>query len=202
NDTITEDSWNGYNDKLVFTNINPADITLFRNGNDVTIAVAESIPGAGDAESVLLKASLDTNNGQGIESIVFADGTTWGRASMNANVDFVGGTNGDDAITGTSGSDTILAGLGNDTITTGAGNDIIVFKPNFGIDTITDFQAGAGSVDVIEFDNSLFADFEDVLAAAAQVGNDTVITHDAGNTITLKNVVLANLHQDDFRFVA
>ncbi|WP_281405094.1 calcium-binding protein, partial [Rhizobium sp. FKY42] len=139
--------------------------------------------------------------GWGIEQIQFADGTVWDRNQIK-DAAWIRGTAADDTLSGTSGNDTLFGDAGNDTITTGGGNDIIVFKPNFGVDTITDFQAGAGSVDVLEFDNSLFADFEDVLAAAAQVGNDTLITHDAGNSITLKNVALANLHQDDFRFVA
>lgn len=48
----------------------------------------------------------------------------------------------------------------------------------------------------------MFADFEAVLAAASQVGSDTVIAFDAANTVTLKNVILANLNADDVRFVA
>ena len=39
-----------------------------------------------------------------------------------------------------------------------------------------------------------------VLAAATQVGDDVVITKDAGNTITLENVLKANLSADDFSF--
>ncbi|WP_172402057.1 calcium-binding protein [Ensifer aridi] len=202
NDTITEGTNQGSNDRLLLTDINRDVVTLVRNGNDVTIVIAESTPGAGDAGSVLLKNTLNDYYGQGVDKVVFADGTTWNRAAMNANVDFVGGTNGNDTIIGTSGNDTILADLGNDTIITGAGNDVIVFKPNFGMDTITDFKAGAGTDDVLEFDSTLFADFESVLAAASQVGSDTVIAFDAANTVTLKNVTLANLHADDVRFLA
>lgn len=202
NDTVLEDIGGGNNDRLLFTDINAADVTLVRNGNHLSVVIAESAPGAGDAGSILIKDTLNDYYGQGLEKIVFADGTTWNQAAMNSNVDFVGGTDGNDTITGTSGNDTILAGLGNDTITTGAGNDAIVFKPNFGMDTITDFQAGAGSVDVLEFDSSLFTDFEAVLAAAAQVGSDTLITYDAGNVLTLKNVALTSLHQDDVRMIA
>ncbi|WP_395174170.1 hypothetical protein [Roseibium alexandrii] len=40
-----------------------------------------------------------------------------------------------------------------------------------------------------------------VLAAAAQIGADTVITYDANNTITLENVALSSLGSDDFAFV-
>lgn len=55
---------------------------------------------------------------------------------------------------------------------------------------------------MLEFDSNLFADFESVLAAAAQVGSDTVITYDADNAVTLKNVAVTSLHEDDVRFLA
>ncbi len=203
NDTISEIvDYRGTADQLVFTNINAGDVTLLRNGVDLTVVIAESAPGVGDAGSVLIKSTLDSYRERGIEKITFADGTSWNRTAMNANVDFVAGTDGNDIIAGTSGNDTILAGLGNDTITTGGGNDTISFRPGFGKDSVADFQVGSGSLDVIELANSLFTDFEDVLASAAQVGSDTLITYDAENTITLKNVAMTSLHQDDFRFVA
>lgn len=67
--------------------------------------------------------------------------------------------------------------------------------------SITDFIAGAGSADVIQLDPSIFADFSSVYAAASQVGSDTLITFDANNTITLKNILKTNLHADDFSFL-
>ncbi|MBZ9757297.1 putative Ig domain-containing protein [Mesorhizobium sp. ESP6-5] len=88
------------------------------------------------------------------------------------------------------------------TIEVTEGGDTFVFGPNFGNQVINDFVAGLGTEDVIEFENDVFADFASVLAAASQVGADTVITHDASNVVTLKNVALANLHQDDFQFIA
>lgn len=106
-----------------------------------------------------------------------------------------------ETIIGGLGSTRFVGGEGGDTITGGSGNDVFVFGPNFGKDTITDFVAGAGTDDVIEFDDAVFADLSSVLAAASQVGADTVIAYDANNTITLKNVAMSNLHQDDFRFV-
>jgi len=51
-------------------------------------------------------------------------------------------------------------------------------------------------------DTDAFADFASVLAAATQIGDDTLITADANNSILLKNIAVANLHQDDFRFSA
>ncbi|MEV4607448.1 hypothetical protein MRBLMR1_002464 [Neorhizobium sp. LMR1-1-1.1] len=95
-----------------------------------------------------------------------------------------------------------IDGSRDDIITDKYGRDTFVFAEGFGQDLITDFVAAAGTDDVLQFDDSLFATFEGVLAAAAQTGNDTVISFDAANTITLQNVVRTDLHQDDVRFVA
>jgi len=86
-------------------------------------------------------------------------------------------------------------GVGNDTLAGGAGNDTFVFHAGFGQDVITDFTIGS---DVIELDDGMFADFAAVQAAATGSGNNTIIALDASNTITLQNVALANLHQNDF----
>jgi hypothetical protein len=56
-------------------------------------------------------------------------------------------------------------------------------------------------VDVLQFDTGLFASFAEVMAAAAQVGKDTVITFDANNSITLEKVLMSKLVVDDFAFV-
>ena len=54
--------------------------------------------------------------------------------------------------------------------------------------------------DHIEFDGGVFHNLHQVQAASHQVGNDTVITLDANNSITLHNVLMANLHAGDFTF--
>ncbi|RWC64200.1 calcium-binding protein [Mesorhizobium sp.] len=396
NDTITETYNNGSVDSLVFTDINPAAVSLVRNGNDITVVVAESTPGAGDGGSVLLKNSLDGSSYQGVEKVVFADGTIWARADLveraNATVSYsselgsvsvdlalgtavvnspnpamvgqfvrvyqtngnwlslaevqvfengqnialngtasqkttgfggeasyaidgntdgnfnhnsvthsgtpnvgewwqvnlgqtadidkivifnradyqsrlgdfdvvvtsqelsssatlqdaisqpgarvvhyagafpssdtvfvhaetqtltnikhVIGTASDDTLLGNASANSLFGGQGNDVIegrggqdllSGGLGSDTFVFKADFGLDTVTDFAAGAASPDIIQFADTVFNDFASVLAAAAQVGADTVITHDSSNVLTLKNVALANLHQDDFQFIA
>lgn len=74
-------------------------------------------------------------------------------------------------------------------------------QSGFGQATLVDFEVGEGSNDVIEFDQAVFADFDEVVAAASTNGADTVITLDADNSVTLKNVSLADLHVDDFQFV-
>ena len=108
-----------------------------------------------------------------------------------------------DTLKGSAG-DNVISGLGgNDKLTGFGGNDTFVFLPSFGNDTITDFAAGpnSGPHDLIAFDHTMFADFDAVVAASAQVGTSTVITFDAQNTVTLVNVSLGSLHHDDFAFV-
>lgn len=80
--------------------------------------------------------------------------------------------------------------------------DHFVFKTDFGNDLVIGFDAGTGFDDVIDFRDNTFANYEAVLAAAVQVGDDVVLTLDDHNSITLSNVQLSHLHQDDFRFAA
>jgi hypothetical protein len=47
----------------------------------------------------------------------------------------------------------------------------------------------------------VFSSIEDLLQHhAAQVGSDVVISDGVGDTLTLKNMALANLHASDFHF--
>ncbi len=219
NDLIIENMGGG-TDTLELRDLNAWDVTLTQSiSNPLDVIITVNATG----ETITLANSYGENgarNSEGVQFVRLANGFVADQDTLRANA-VLQGTSAADTITGNDhygerieggagndkidakgGDDTINGGLGNDTITSGVGDDIIVFKPNFGLDTITDFQAGAGSADVLEFDTSLFTDFEAVLAAAAQVGDDTVITYDASNTVTLKNVAVTSLHDDDVRFVA
>ncbi|WP_281405084.1 calcium-binding protein, partial [Rhizobium sp. FKY42] len=138
NDTITEDSWNGYNDKLVFTNINPTDVSLSYVGTELTITIAESAAGAGDAGSVKLVGTLIQDNGRGVENIVFADGTTWNAAMIRAKAIEAKQTAGNDTIVGFNAAETYTGGLGNDVVNGGGGDDTYVYARGDGNDTITE----------------------------------------------------------------
>ena len=72
--------------------------------------------------------------------------------------------------------------------------------PGYGADTIFGFAAGAGSEDKINLAFSNVSTFADVLARATQVGSDTVINFDGGDTLTLRNVARSSLAADDFLF--
>ncbi|WP_054141659.1 glycerophosphodiester phosphodiesterase family protein [Bosea sp. AAP35] len=115
--------------------------------------------------------------------------------------DIVRGGAGNDSLDGGSGNDRIEGGAGNDVLTGGSGLDVFVFAAGFGKDTVTDFRTTGTSADVLEFATDIFADFDDAMAAATQVGSDTVFTIDADTTLTLKSIALASLAQNDFHFV-
>lgn len=99
-------------------------------------------------------------------------------------------------ISGTAGPDVLFGGTGNDLLTGGAGTDTFVISKGYGSDTITDFQAGTGG-DVLRVQNYGFATFANFLAAATQVGADTVVTLSSTETLTLQNFTLSALVADN-----
>ena len=112
------------------------------------------------------------------------------------------GNAGDDSLDGGKGNDYLLGGLGTDTMTGGAGDDVFVFDGAFGNDTITDFAAGAGRTDRVWLTGTGLADFADVLAHAADVSGNAVITIGGFGSITFTGVSVASLQADDFISVA
>ena len=87
----------------------------------------------------------------------------------------------------------------NETLTGGSGVDVFQFAKSFGHDTVEHFTAGE---DVIELQSGLFSSLDDLLAHhAVQVGSDVVIGDAAGDTLTLKGVMLDKLHASDFHIV-
>ena len=137
------------------------------------------------------------------------DGTVY-TGTASAGLSVVGTSTGnslsggasDDVLEGMAGNDVLTGNGGDDTLAGGTGSDTFVFKAgDTGHDSVTDFTAGAGTDDILSFETALFADFASVLAAATDVGSDTVITIDANTSIELQGVLTANLHADDFQFV-
>jgi Ca2+-binding RTX toxin-like protein len=114
----------------------------------------------------------------------------------SAHSDQIVGNGQGNVINGFAGNDTIEGHGGNDTLTGGDGADTFIFAPD-NHDTITDF----GPNDVIQFKESIYDDFADVMAHAQQVGNDVIIAYNENNSITLQNVNIGDLNANDFTFV-
>ncbi len=107
-----------------------------------------------------------------------------------------------DRLKGDDGDDTLNGRFGADTVTGGAGDDLFEFRLGHGADTYDDFVAGAGTDDAIMLIafGTAFDTFAEVIAAASDNGTHTTIDFGAGDTIMLLNVLVADLHEDDFMF--
>jgi Ca2+-binding RTX toxin-like protein len=137
-DTITETINNGTADQLVLQGINPADVTVTRNVDNITLTIRESSAGAGNGGTIILVNSLDSSYENGVEQIRFADNTVWTQATLRSMVVSAAGTPGNDTITGTTAADVIRGGAGNDTINGGASSDTYLWSRGDGNDTITE----------------------------------------------------------------
>src|SRR5262249_31516860 len=79
-------------------------------------------------------------------------------------------------------------------------SDTFVFAANLGNATITNFHP---ATDMIEVDHAVFANFQALLAATHDDGHGSaVIAADPHDTVTIKNVTVAQLVQyhDNFHF--
>ncbi|WP_245443690.1 beta strand repeat-containing protein [Rhizobium phaseoli] len=170
-----------------------ADTLIGGAGNDTYIVdnagdmVTESANAGIDTVRTNLASYMLTSN---VENLSFA-GTGAFAGTGNAL---------DNVIVGGSGSNTLTGGAGNDILTGGAAADLFAYSANWGHDTITNFAATGSAHDTISIDHGIFADWESLFAATEQSGNDTIITADSDNTITLRNVALSSLQSWDFLF--
>jgi len=157
-------------DQLLLVDIVASEVSLVRNGVDVTLVIAESSAGAGDGGSILLKDGINDNYWDtSIDEVVFAGGAKWTRADMRAMLLAQASTSGNDTITGFNvgdvinagaGDDTINSGEGDDTIRGGAGNDVIngglgedtyLYARGDGSDTISEPRYVSGYNDRLKF---------------------------------------------------
>ena len=104
------------------------------------------------------------------------------------------GSAGGDTLSGGNSDDVLIGGKG-DTLTGGNGPDTFLFRPDFGANTIKDFNVHQ---DVIQFDKSLFTDVNDILSHTTDTANGALIADAHGDTVTLHGVTLAQLSTHDF----
>jgi Ca2+-binding RTX toxin-like protein len=186
---------NSFNDILPFS---PVDGTQTgRDGNDLVIVLTTGTFRIVDHFNGHQIESIATPDGQ---SMVLANGLIGGNGSGiiagTHKGETLDGRGGDDFLFAGNGRDRLIGGDGDDRLSGGQGPDTFVFGPGFGHDVVTDFS----HADHIEFDGGVFQNFKQVQAASHQVGADTVIALDAGNSITLLGVSLHSLHAGHFDF--
>ncbi len=124
---------------------------------------------------------------------------TFSLAAMDVAGNAGSGTN--VVLYGPASHEAINIGPANDLVTVLGSSDTFVFGSSLGKDVITGFQATGSSHDTLQFSQNTFNNFASVLAHAAQVGSDVVITVDPADSVTLKNVHLSSLQKSDIHIV-
>jgi Ca2+-binding RTX toxin-like protein len=115
---------------------------------------------------------------------------------------------GNDTLMGEAGNDTLIGGTGNDTLTGGTGNDIFRFDTAIGtkkdgagvnaqivatnVDTITDFDSGAG--DQIDLSVKIFTVYKTVFNAAKVAGGEVNLSGSFDYGADLKTAAIADIH--------
>ncbi len=151
--------------------------TLNGDGGDDLIIADDGGPGDG-SDTVSGGSGNDTIDGGGANDILEGDG---------GNDSLIGGT-GNDSLLGGGGADTLLGGVGDDQLSGGSASDRFVIAYGNGQDTVTDFVRTA---DTIEF-KGIFTNFADAMAHASPSGADIVFDTGGGNSVTVKNAILAH----------
>ncbi len=121
-DTISETS--GTDVVRFGVGIRPEDVAVWRDQEDgLHLSLV-------DDGGEILVAGFFGDAANEIESVEFADGTTWGTATLKAvrmrgteGADYLSGTAGNDDIDALGGNDDVAAGAGNDTLRGGSGDD-------------------------------------------------------------------------------
>jgi Ca2+-binding RTX toxin-like protein len=115
--------------------------------------------------------------------------------------DTLRGNIGDNILAGSNGNDVLDGRGGYDLLKGGDGSDAFIFSKGYGHDAIQDFVASGETHDAVNL--SGFADmdsFKELKGHMKAAGEDVVITMSKGDTLTIMNVDLKDLHATDFLF--
>ncbi len=154
--------------------------------------------GAGDDTLTGTAAANTIDGGAGDDQIKGGNGAD----SLLGNLgnDKLMGGGGADFLSGGIGRDQLRGDGGNDVMSGGLDNDKFVFDANFGNDRITDFTAGPGVGDVLNF-SALGITLANLTISSAGGGLDTLVTVTGfGESVLLSGVAFGTLAANDFVF--
>ena len=186
-DKITDSA--GTDRMLMSSDILPSDVTLWRDGNDLMVAV----------DQIVVQTRIQYQFGSSttaIDSIVFADGTVWDAAAIAVRT--VTGT--PNAMTGTAGDDTFVVDDVGDTIAeaAGQGTDSVQSSVSYALPANVESITLTGFVDLNAYGNSDAnvltgnsgnnilngADGQDTLVGG--LGDDTYYVKDTDNDVVVE----------------
>jgi Ca2+-binding RTX toxin-like protein len=169
--------------------IAPTDLELIRaSGNFGDLLLVNKVTG----ETIEIDRHFTTTDAEGVEQVIFGDGTIWDRAYLAANAE-TQGTSGDDAIFGTNDNERIRGGLGDDTMNGKNGNDDYLIAAGDGDDVVDEFGL-AGDVDRIVFDASVLPADIRILKSSADFDDLFLVNSATGETITVDQHFLGTTH--------
>src|SRR5262249_37422469 len=128
--------------------------------------------------------------GDGVEQIVFDDGTAWNRAFINANAGFIRGTAAAETLACTQYDDTLVGSGGDDTLLGGGGNDTYVYASGDGNDLIQDVGSRS-EPDSPVLSHLNLADVT-IGRSVASPNDLLVLVNATGETVTVKDHFLGN----------
>ncbi len=178
-----------------------ADHIFLNTGNDIYFGHAQQ--GTSGSDRVYGGHGNDTINGSAGHNFFFGQ---WGDDQISGGTetdqiyggdgnDTLYGNNGDDQLFGGNENDVLCGGDGNDTLFGGDGDDHFVFKPNFGTDSIFDFEIQS---ELLIFDIDRINSVNDL--EIQQIGTNLSIT--AGtDTVFLVGISEDELSNSNFSFI-
>ena len=179
-------------------------LTLDSDGSYVYTANNGSLPSQIVAQDKFTYTVSDGHGGTDTSTLTIVVSDPGTRYLSGENTTLIGG-NGKDVLDGSTGHDVLIGGNSTDVLIGGSGDiltgghgpDAFVFRPNFGVNTITDFDVRN---DVIQFDKSIFHSVSDVLAHLSDSCGGALITDGRGDSILVQEVTAAQLvkHADGF----
>ena len=142
NDSIAEGATDGSTDIIKLVGLNPSDVTFIHvnNSNHLQIQI--------NSTGEILTVQNQFNGTNGIEQVLFADGSTWDRSQIQTAAWYRGTASGEN-IYGSGSADTIDGKGGNDYLEGGGGGDTYIYATGYGNDSIAE-GATDGSTDIIK----------------------------------------------------
>jgi len=203
-----ENAWGGSGNDRLFGNAT-ANTLLGNGGNDTLKGYS------GDDELLGNLGKDKLYGGNGSDDLKGNNGKDrlWGDKgddTLNGNKhnDKLNGGNGNDSLNGGKGNDTLNGGKGKDTLDGSNGNDMLTgggsadtFVFSKGADIVTDFNV-ASSAEVVDLSGvGSITGFNDLVNNhLSEVGGNTIITDQAGNTMQLNGISISDLSASDFIF--
>ncbi len=111
---------------------------------------------------------------------------------------YLNGKFGYDTLNGGNGDDFLVGGTRKDTLTGGLGSDTFLFRMGDDLDTITDFEFGAGGDTLIFAANPSVAEFSDL--TLRQSGNDVKIRYGSNSTVIIKDHLVSEIDANNIQF--